>query len=63
VALRAEAEHGEGFVFQHAEIGVFVGIDFCHKFFKRVKSLATRRNPVNLQNQEKPGEKFSGNRP
>ena len=32
VALRAEAEHGEGFVFQHAEIGVFVSVDFCrHK--------------------------------
>ena len=29
VALRAEAEHGEGFVFEHAEIGVFVGIYFC----------------------------------
>jgi hypothetical protein len=34
VALRAEAEHGEGFLLQHAEIGVFVGIDFCHKFFE-----------------------------
>jgi hypothetical protein len=31
VALRAEAEDRQRFVFQHAEIGVFVGIDFGHK--------------------------------
>ena len=29
MALGAKAEHGERFIFQHAEIGVFVGIDFC----------------------------------
>jgi hypothetical protein len=40
VALRAEAEHGERFVFQHAEIGVFVGIDFCHKIFLKTDEKA-----------------------
>ncbi len=29
VALRAEAEHGQGFVLETFEIGVFVGINFC----------------------------------
>jgi hypothetical protein len=28
VALRAEAEDRQRFVLQHAEVGVFVGIDF-----------------------------------
>ena len=28
VALRAEAEDGEGFAFESCEIGVFVGVDF-----------------------------------
>ena len=28
---RAEAEDGEGFVFQHAEVGVLFSIDFGHK--------------------------------
>ena len=31
VALRAEAKDRQCFVFEHAEIGVFVGIDFGHK--------------------------------
>jgi hypothetical protein len=31
VALRAEAEDRQRFVLQHAEVGVFVGIDFGHK--------------------------------
>jgi hypothetical protein len=35
VALRAEAEHGEGFVFEHAQIGVFVSVHFGH-FIKQV---------------------------
>ena len=29
MALRAEAEHGQGFVFEHAQIRVFVRINFC----------------------------------
>jgi len=28
VALRAEAEDRQRFVLQHAEVGVFVGVDF-----------------------------------
>jgi hypothetical protein len=28
VALRTIAEDGERFIFKHAEIGVFVGVDF-----------------------------------
>jgi hypothetical protein len=28
VALRTIAEDGERFVFEHAEVGVFVGVDF-----------------------------------
>ena len=31
VALRAEAEDRQRFVFQHAKVGVFVGINFGHK--------------------------------
>jgi hypothetical protein len=30
MALGAEAEHGKRFAFEHAEIGVFVSIDFGH---------------------------------
>ena len=29
MALRAEAEHGEGFVFQDGGVRVFVSINFC----------------------------------
>jgi hypothetical protein len=31
VSLRAEAQDSQCFVFQDAEISVFVSIDFCHK--------------------------------
>ena len=33
VALRAEAEHGQGFVFEHAQVRVFVRINFCRHGF------------------------------
>ncbi len=52
VALRTEAEDRQRFVFQHAEVGVFVMINFCnfcHKLLKRTKRVATRMNTVNLQ--------------
>jgi hypothetical protein len=38
VVPRSEAEHYERFGFQHAEIGVFVGIGFCYKILRRAKS-------------------------
>jgi hypothetical protein len=33
VTLRAEAEDGAGFAFEHAEVGVFVSVDFSHEWW------------------------------